>query len=86
MWKTCEAKLEGERSQYRRCLIITDTVFSMDGDLCQLPALLELAEAFECMLLVDEAHATGVMGETGAGCVEYFGCTGQGTDSSWYSQ
>jgi 8-amino-7-oxononanoate synthase len=72
-----EAKLQQFRQQYRRCLILTDSVFSMDGDLCPLPQLISLAEAFECMLLVDEAHATGVMGKTGAGCVEYFGCTGK---------
>ncbi|MCF4969348.1 8-amino-7-oxononanoate synthase [Nostoc sp. CMAA1605] len=65
------------RKNYRRCLILTDTVFSMDGDLCPLPQLLDLADEFSCMLLVDEAHATGVMGETGAGCVEYFGCSGR---------
>jgi len=65
-----------QRDRYRRCLILTDSVFSMDGDLCPLPALLELAVQFSCMLLVDEAHATGVLGVTGAGCVEHFGCTG----------
>lgn len=70
------AKLNQERQKYRRCLILTDSVFSMDGDLCPLPELLDLAAEFSCMLLIDEAHATGVMGETGAGCAEYFGCTG----------
>ncbi|MGL5879344.1 MAG: aminotransferase class I/II-fold pyridoxal phosphate-dependent enzyme, partial [Xenococcaceae cyanobacterium] len=70
-------QLHQNRSSYRRCLIITDSVFSMDGDLCPLPELVLLAEIFECMLLVDEAHATGVMGKTGAGCVEHFGCTGE---------
>ncbi|MGK7951905.1 MAG: 8-amino-7-oxononanoate synthase [Xenococcaceae cyanobacterium] len=69
--------LDSFRSKYRRCLITTDSVFSMDGDLCPLPELLSLAEKFSCMLLVDEAHATGVMGKTGAGCVEHFGCTGK---------
>ncbi|NMG08287.1 8-amino-7-oxononanoate synthase [Brasilonema sp. UFV-L1] len=68
-------KLSQQRQNYRRCLIITDSVFSMDGDLCPLPALLEIAEEFSCMLLIDEAHATGVLGNTGAGCVEHFGCT-----------
>lgn len=65
-----------QRQNYRRCLILTDTVFSMDGDLCPLPDLLTLAEQFSCMVLVDEAHATGVLGK-GAGCVEHFGCTGR---------
>jgi 8-amino-7-oxononanoate synthase len=72
-----QAKLEQYRQQYRRCLILTDSVFSMDGDLCPLPQLLSLAETFNCMLLIDEAHATGVIGETGTGCVEYFGCRGK---------
>jgi 8-amino-7-oxononanoate synthase len=69
--------LSQQRQNYRRCLILTDSVFSMDGDLCPIPALLDLADEFSCMLLVDEAHATGVMGKTGAGCVEHFGCTGR---------
>jgi len=64
-----------EREKYRRCLIITDSVFSMDGDLSPLPKLLDLAEKFACMMLVDEAHATGVLGKNGAGCVEHFHCT-----------
>lgn len=69
-------KLAEHRANYRRCLITTDSVFSMDGDLCPLPKLIALAQEFACMLLVDEAHATGVLGKTGAGCVEYFNCTG----------
>jgi 8-amino-7-oxononanoate synthase len=69
--------LEQQRNDYRRCLILTDSVFSMDGDLCPLPQLLDLAEASGCMLLVDEAHATGVLGATGAGCVEHLGCSGR---------
>jgi 8-amino-7-oxononanoate synthase len=70
-------KLQQYRFQYRRCLITTDSVFSMDGDLCPLPQLLSVAEEFECMLLIDEAHATGVMGKNGAGCMEHFGCSGK---------
>jgi 8-amino-7-oxononanoate synthase len=69
--------LEQHRDRHRRCLLLTDSVFSMDGDLCPLPKLLALAETFDAMLLVDEAHATGVLGATGAGCVEHFGCTGR---------
>lgn len=75
--KALKSQLSQQRERFRRCLILTDSVFSMDGDLCPLPALLDLAEQFSCMLLVDEAHATGVLGATGAGCVEHFGCTGR---------
>ncbi len=60
------------RTQSRRCLLATDTVFSMDGDLCPLPGIMELATEFDCMVLVDEAHATGVLGATGAGAIEHF--------------
>ncbi|HBW87929.1 MAG TPA: 8-amino-7-oxononanoate synthase [Cyanobacteria bacterium UBA11149] len=71
-----QTKLEQHRQQYRRCLITTDSVFSMDGDLCPLPEIIAIANSYHAMLLVDEAHATGVLGKTGAGCVEYFDCTG----------
>jgi 8-amino-7-oxononanoate synthase len=72
-----QTHLQTHRQAYRRCLILTDTVFSMDGDLCPLPALIEIAQNFDCMVLVDEAHATGILGATGAGAVEHFGCTGK---------
>lgn len=71
--ETLKTQLEKQRDRYRRCLILTDSVFSMDGDLCPLPTLIYLAQQFSCMLLIDEAHATGVLGATGAGCVEHFG-------------
>ncbi len=72
-----EYQLQSHRANYRRCLIVTDTVFSMDGDICPLPAIVDLAETYQSMLLVDEAHATGIFGRTGAGIVEHYGLTGK---------
>jgi 8-amino-7-oxononanoate synthase len=70
-------QLELYRANYRRCLIITDTVFSMDGDICPLPEILALATDYHAMVLVDEAHATGIFGATGAGIVEHYHLVGQ---------
>jgi len=67
------AKLQQHRHQYRRCLIATDTVFSMDGDLCPLREIMALADVHDCMVLVDEAHGTGVFGASGAGVVSAVG-------------
>lgn len=54
-------------------LIFTDTIFSMDGDLAPLPDLVEISEKYGCMLMIDEAHATGVLGKRGSGATEHFG-------------
>jgi 8-amino-7-oxononanoate synthase len=56
----------------RRRLLVSDAVFSMDGDVADLPGLAALAAAHDCLLMLDEAHATGVLGSTGSGIVEYF--------------
>ena len=56
-----------------RTLIITDGVFSMDGDICLLPEIIEIKKKFGCFLLVDDSHATGVLGTHGRGVDEHFG-------------
>ncbi len=56
----------------QRKLLITDGVFSMDGDLGPLPALCDLAEEFGCIMMVDDAHASGVFGRNGRGTIDHF--------------
>ena len=59
-------------SDARRKIIVCDGVFSMDGDLCDLPALVELAREFDALVLLDDAHGTGTLGASGRGTAEYF--------------
>ncbi len=61
-----------QASLFKRRLIVTDTVFSMDGDLAPLYEILNLADKYDCFVFLDEAHATGVLGSLGKGALEYF--------------
>jgi glycine C-acetyltransferase len=66
-----------ELPKSQRKLLITDGVFSMDGDLGALPALCALAEEFNCIMMVDDAHASGVFGTNGRGTIDHFGMHGR---------
>jgi len=73
--KDLEEKLK--KYNHARKLIITDSVFSMDGDIAPLPEIVKLARKYNALTMIDEAHATGVLGERGAGATEYFHLEGQ---------
>ncbi len=73
-----EQLLRQTRSAARR-LIVTDGVFSMDGDIAPLDDMADLAERYDALLMVDDAHATGVLGQNGRGTAEHFGINGRVT-------
>src|SRR5688572_8605177 len=70
-------KVLEELPRGQRTLLITDGVFSMDGDLGALPALCDLADEFGCIMMVDDAHASGVFGAQGRGTIDHFGLHGR---------
>ncbi len=62
---------------FKKRLIVTDGVFSMDGDIAPLPQIVELAEKYDAVVMVDDAHASGVLGENGSGTTSHFGLYGR---------
>jgi 8-amino-7-oxononanoate synthase len=68
-----ESILKNQRHKYKKCLIIIEGAYSMDGDIANVPAFVELKKKYGCFLLVDEAHSACVIGKTGGGVDEYFG-------------
>jgi glycine C-acetyltransferase len=75
--KDCERILEETAGWNGHKLLVTDGVFSMDGDIAPLPQLCDLAEKYNCIMMVDDAHASGVLGRGGRGTVDHFGCHGR---------
>ncbi len=72
-YERAEEVLKENRRAYRRCMLVSDSVFSMDGDIAHLPTLLKLSQEYDCMLMLDEAHATGTLGEKCKGILYAFG-------------
>lgn len=72
-----EEVLKDARNKYRNILVITDGVFSMDGDIAKLPEIVALAEKYEAMTYVDDSHGSGVLGESGRGTIDHFGLHGR---------
>jgi glycine C-acetyltransferase len=73
----CERILQETADWKGHKLIITDGVFSMDGDIAPLPKLCDLAEKYNCIMMVDDAHASGVLGRGGRGTIDHFNCHGR---------
>jgi 8-amino-7-oxononanoate synthase len=71
-----EQQLIALRPHYRRCLIVVEGVYSMDGDICDLPAYVAIKKRHNCLLMVDEAHSFGIVGATGCGVAEHHGVDG----------
>ncbi len=63
--------------QFKKRMIVTDGVFSMDGDIAPLPAIVSLAEKYDALIMVDDAHASGVLGKNGAGTTSHFNLYGR---------
>ena len=75
--KDCERILQEHANFPGKKLIITDGVFSMDGDIAPLPELCDLAEKYGCIMMVDDAHSSGVLGRGGRGTIDHFNCHGR---------
>ena len=80
-----ERLLKDHRHQYERAIILTEGVFSMDGDIPDVPGLIELKQRYQALLMIDEAHSMGVIGPRGLGVIDYFGLDGKSIDIHYAS-
>jgi 8-amino-7-oxononanoate synthase len=79
-WEMADKLLRRHRAQYERVLIVIEGLYSMDGDFPDLPHFVELRNRYKALLMVDEAHSFGVMGQSGGGLREHFGLAGSDVD------
>ena len=75
--KSLDEQIQANLKDYRRALIVTDGVFSMDGDVAPLGDIYEVAKKYDILLMVDDAHGEGVLGKGGRGIVDHFGLHGK---------
>ncbi len=81
-WQAADDILNEIRTEYRKVLLVIEGTYSMDGDFPDLPRFIEVKKKHKAFLMVDEAHSSGVLGDTGRGIVEHFGCNPRDVDIS----
>lgn len=79
-WEAVDRVLSDQRQHFERVLVVLEGIYSMDGDFPDLPRFVELRKKHQVLLMVDEAHSLGVMGQTGKGIREHFGLAGSDVD------
>lgn len=79
-WQTLDRMLTDMRSQFERVLVVIEGLYSMDGDIPELPRFIEIKNRHKSFLMVDEAHSLGVLGKTGRGIREHYGVSGAAVD------
>ncbi len=82
-WKAADDLLREYRHEYRRVLIAIEGVYSMDGDIPDLPRFVEVAKRHKALIMIDEAHSFGAIGATGRGIAEHFGNVSRGDVDIW---
>ena len=79
-WRAVDAFLAEQRGRFEKVLIVVESLYGMDGDICPLPDFIEVKRRHKALLMVDEAHSIGVLGRHGRGIGEHFGIDGKDVD------